>query len=196
MLTFTHATMGAGKSAILIAKATSVLDHAIVLKPRMDSRDGLDKVSSRNGASLSCLLLDNPGDYTKTLIFLNKLVEEITWRTKRAVRFIFIDEAQFLTEEEVNALLTFSLESDIIIECYGLLTDFKTNLFEGSKRLIEVADNIEHLVSYSRDGNIAKHNARFIDGEMVTEGETVMLGKEEAYKALSNKEYFGGKINE
>lgn len=58
--------------------------------------------------------------------------------------------------------------------------------------MIEVADNIENLVSYSKDGNVAKHNARFIDGEMVTEGETVMLGKEEAYRALSNKEYFGG----
>lgn len=192
MLTYTHATMGAGKSAILIAKATSVLEHALVLKPKMDTRDGIETVSSRNGASLGCLLLSNPGDYEGTLTFLNKLVGTIENKTKRQIRFIFIDEAQFLTEEEVNALLTFSLESDIIIECYGLLTDFKTHLFEGSKRLIEVADSIENLVSYSRDGNIAKHNARFIDGEMVTEGETVMLGKEEAYRALSNKEYFGG----
>lgn len=184
--------MGAGKSAILIAKATSVLDYALVLKPRMDSRDGLDKVSSRNGASLACLLLDNPGNYEATLTFLRMLLDQVEEETKREVKFVFVDEAQFLTEEEVNALLTFSLESDIIIECYGLLTDFKTHLFEGSKRLIEVADNIENLISYSRDGNIAKQNARFIDGEMVTEGETVMLGKEEAYRALSNKEYFGG----
>lgn len=194
MLTFTHATMGAGKSAILIAKATSVLEHSLVLKPKMDSRDSLNAVNSRNGASLNCLLLTNPGDYKRTLRSLRALVDQTYTLTNRKVKFIFVDEAQFLTEEEVNALLTFSLESDIIIECYGLLTDFKTNLFEGSKRLIEVADNIENLVSYSRDGNIAKHNARFVDGEMVTEGETVMLGKEEAYRALSNKEYFGGSL--
>lgn len=196
MLIFNHAVMGAGKSAILIAKATAVLEHALVLKPKMDTRDGLATVNSRNGASLHCLLLTHPGNYKKTLRSIIALTDHIYTTTNRRVKFLFIDEAQFLTREEVDALLTFSLENDIIIECYGLLTDFKTNLFEGSKRLIEVADTIQNLVAYSKDGNLAKHNARFVDGKMVTEGEVVMLGKEESYRALSNKEYFGGLYEE
>lgn len=195
MLNFTHATMGAGKSAILIAKAISVLDYALVLKPAIDTRDGVGVVSSRNGSSLPCEILNTPENTTETIERLLELKKEKEEKTGKKLKFIFVDEAQFLTMEEVHALLTISLQHDIIIECYGLLTDFRTYLFEGSKRLVELADNIEHIVSYSKDGNPTKQNARFVDGVMMTEGEVVMLGKEEAYRPLSNREYFLGGQN-
>ena len=87
--------------------------------------------------------------------------------------------------------MTFSLKYDIIIECYGLLTDFKSRLFEGSKRLIELADKIEHIAAYSRNGEIAKQNARVIHDKIIHSGEQILLGKEEVYRAVSNREYWG-----
>lgn len=191
MLVFTHSVMGAGKSAILIAKASTNYEHSLIFKPLIDQRDGLTKIVSRNGSSIDTGILCFNGSFADTLKILEISKREKESSTGHSIKYIYVDEAQFLSEIEVEALLTFSLKYDIIIECYGLLTDFKSRLFEGSKRLIELADKIEHIAAYSRNGEIAKQNARVIDDKIIHSGEQILLGKEEVYRAVSNREYWG-----
>ena len=190
MLVFTHSVMGAGKSAILIAKASTNYAHSLIFKPLIDQRDGLTKIVSRNGSSIDTGILCFNGSFTDTLKILEIAKREKESSTGHSIKYIYVDEAQFLSEIEVEALLTFSLKYDIIIECYGLLTDFKSRLFEGSKRLIELADKIEHIAAYSRNGEIAKQNARVIDDKIIHSGEQILLGREEVYRAVSNREYW------
>lgn len=191
MLVFTHSVMGAGKSAILIAKASTNYEHSLIFKPLIDQRDGLTKIVSRNGSSIDTGILCFNGSFVDTLKILEIAKREKESSTGYSIKYIYVDEAQFLSEIEVEALLTFSLKYDIIIECYGLLTDFKSRLFEGSKRLIELADKIEHIAAYSRNGEIAKQNARVVDDKIIHSGEQILLGKEEVYRAVSNREYWG-----
>ena len=191
MLVFTHSVMGAGKSAILIAKASTNYEHSLIFKPLIDQRDGLTKIVSRNGSSIDTGILCFNGSFVDTLKILEISKREKESSTGHSIKYVYVDEAQFLSEIEVEALLTFSLKYDIIIECYGLLTDFKSRLFEGSKRLIELADKIEHIAAYSRNGEIAKQNARVIDDKIIHSGEQILLGKEEVYRAVSNREYWG-----
>jgi len=183
--------MGAGKSAILIAKASTNYEHSLIFKPLIDQRDGLTKIVSRNGSSIDTGILCFNGSFVDTLKILEIAKREKESSAGHSIKYIYVDEAQFLSEIEVEALLTFSLKYDIIIECYGLLTDFKSRLFEGSKRLIELADKIEHIAAYSRNGEIAKQNARVIDDKIIHSGEQILLGKEEVYRAVSNREYWG-----
>ena len=95
---------------------------------------------------------------------------------------VIVDECQFLTKEQVDDLKEVS--NHIPVLCYGLLTNFKTELFEGSKRLVEIAESLMEIKSVCKCGKKATVNARFIDGKIVTDGEEVLLGKEECYKAL------------
>jgi thymidine kinase len=79
----------------------------------------------------------------------------------------------------------------INVVCYGLRTDFKSKLFAGSKRLFELADSIEEIKSYCDCGNRAIINARFdSNGKMVTEGEQLLLGGDETYRAICRECFF------
>lgn len=186
MIKFYHSTMGGGKSAILIAKASLNPNFSIAFKPEIDTRDGDGTtISSRNGSKLKAINIPKC-----SMEETYNIVKETLDILKTPIKFIYIDEVQFFSKEQIDALLKISLERDIVIECYGLLVDFKSHLFEGSKRLIEVADEIEKITAYGANGEIARQNARIIDGEIQFEGEQLVLGKEETYRAVSNKEYF------
>lgn len=186
--------MGAGKSASLIARAHTNKSDSIVLKPTVDTRDGESIIKSRNGSSIPCRDFPN-GNLKEVYQELKETLLNFVRENGYQANIVYVDEAQFLTTDQVEALLLISIQEEIIIECFGLLTNFKSHLFEGSKRLIEVADKIENLIMYS-GGSVARQNARHINGQIVTEGETIVLGKEESYKAISTKEYFKNKLKE
>lgn len=97
---------------------------------------------------------------------------------------IICDEAQFLTAAQVEELKVLADVRDITVFCYGLRTDFKSELFEGSKRLLELASKIVEVPVICECGNAAVVNARFKDGHVVFEGEQVDIGGDEKYKAL------------
>ena len=80
--------------------------------------------------------------------------------------------------------------------CYGLKTDFQNHVFEGSRRLMEVADVIEEVPTVCWCGRRAKCNARFADGKIVREGAQIMLGSNESYVALCRKHFKEGKLRE
>lgn len=86
-----------------------------------------------------------------------------------------VDEVQFMTKEQIKELWLIAKLKDIPVICYGLKTNFKGELFEGSKALIEVADELEELITICRCGKRAKFNARLLNGKYVKDGEEVAI---------------------
>lgn len=100
-------------------------------------------------------------------------------------------ESHFLNNEQVDELYLFTKKYDIPIICYGLRTDFKTNVFPGSLRLFELADVIEEVPTICKCGRKAKINARKINDEFVTTGEQIVIegGSDANYESLCGKCY-------
>lgn len=88
---------------------------------------------------------------------------------------IIVDEAQFATTKEVDQLK--ELSCNIPVLCYGLLTNFQTKLFEGSKRLVKVAESLQEIKSVCACGRKANVNVRFVDGKLTTRGRNVAIEK-------------------
>ena len=134
----------------------------IVVKPSIDTK-AQDKVSSRIG-------IERPVD---VLLAPNEtLIEKMEPVKPHA---IIVDEAQFLTSAQVNELYVMTKQYDIPVLCYGLRCDFQMHGFEGSTRLLEIADDIEELKTICKCGSKATQNLRLINGEPVFEGEQVVI---------------------
>ena len=88
---------------------------------------------------------------------------------------ILVDETQFLTTNQIEDLWKISKTMDIPVICYGLKVDFQSHLFEGSKRLLELADEIEELITICSCGKRAKFNARFVNDKFTLEGKEVVI---------------------
>lgn len=190
-LYFFHGTMASSKTAVMLMKAYSFEERGIpflCFKPSIDNRDGVDKIVSRIGISRECLTIAPDEDLNKTMfeIFYNLKLNKCDFP-----KWLFIDECQFLSREQVNALAKVVDTYDVNVMCFGLRTDFKTNLFEGSKRLMEIADNIEELKISCKCGKKAIFNAR-VDryGNIVGEGEQILIGGDENYIPMCRKCYY------
>lgn len=147
-----------------------------LFKPVADNRkvvDGKAVVSSRIGLSSECLEFDHDFNFIDFCV-KNKFVE------KNDV--IIIDECQFLTEKQVDQLKV--LTKFVPVLCYGLLTNYKTKLFEGSKRLVEIADSMMEIKSVCACGKKATVNARIVDGKIVLSGDEVLIGGDESYQGM------------
>lgn len=175
--------MGAGKSAILIVRASlGEKSQKLVMKPAIDTRT-TGTVKSRNGSCLECDVVFG-SDESMLDIF-----RPIKDKLGKEILFVYIDEGQFLTKEQVDDLLFISHRHKVMIEVYGLLNNFKGEMFDGSKRLVEVADEIEEIPAYDSWGLRTKQNARLVDGKQVKEGEEVVIGME-VYEAMSTDQFF------
>jgi thymidine kinase len=97
---------------------------------------------------------------------------------------IICDEAQFLTASQVEELKMIADRDDIQVLCYGLRTDFRSQLFEGSKRLFELASVVKNIPVICDCGNFAVVNARIVNGAVTTEGNQVDIGGDEKYRAF------------
>lgn len=191
MLVFNYGTMASGKSLQLLAKAHDFQEHKIqflVLKSKIDNRDGENVIFSRAlDTQRECVTIseeDNLFSLIETFISLNQY-------SVNSLKWILVDEAQFLTPKQVEELAALSDNYNINIECYGLKTDFKTNLFPGSKRLLEIADEIKEIPSICYCGNKTMFNARLNQyREIVTDGEQIEIGGDDKYVALCRKCYF------
>lgn len=174
-LKFTYGCMGCSKTAnVLMNKFSHEQKGRItaLLKPDTDKRDGADIVRSRIGLEAQATVIDPDTDL-------------IAWYRGITPKpdIILVDECNFLTSKHVEALKLISAE--IPVECYGLRTDFRTQLFEGSRRLFELADEIVEIKAICACGNNAVVNARLdANGKVITQGEQVLLGGDEAYVAM------------
>lgn len=193
-LYFRYGAMGSSKSANILMVRYNYEErgqYAILLKLRTDDRDGEHKIQSRIGLSAPAEYVD---DFLKEISKLwNGKETEYLYHGKK-VNAILVDEAQFLSPEEVDALSDIVDFYEIPILCYGLRTDFLNHLFPGSRRLMEIADVLEEVPTVCWCGKRAQCNTRYSNGKIVREGAQIMLGSNESYVALCRKHYKEGKL--
>lgn len=170
-LYFRYSTMGAGKSLQLIAAAHNYLERnmgVMLFNFRGDNRFGENKIASRTGLQMESIPFDNSTNFKAG-------IDDVLARGQKPDA-IFIDEAQFLTEDQVKDLHDISVDRSIPILAYGLRTDFLGRLFEGSKALMAHAETIEELKTICYCGKKATHVLRFSEGKVCKEGNVVQIG--------------------
>ncbi len=179
-LYFKYGAMGSSKTAqALIAKFNYEEKGMKVwlIKPKKDTRDGSDILSSRVGLSARATPISESTD----------IYEDFT-SNHSDCDVIIADEAQFFTSEQIDALRKIVNYTNTPVLCFGLRTDFLTRLFEGSKRLFEVADSIAEIKTICECGCKATVSARIgKDGRIVTEGEQILLGGDDVYTAMCHR---------
>jgi len=183
--------MESAKSAMLLIEAHNFEKRNIgvlCMKSSIDNRDGTDVIKSRIGLERECLTIYPDYDIYK---IVKKLIQEQEKNEDNdKLQWILVDESQFLTGYQVEQLRAIVDDFGINVLCYGLRTDFRTRLFEGSKRLFELADDIEEMKVSCACGRKAIFNARFNEfGVIVTDGEQVLIGGEDKYKPICSKCY-------
>ncbi|WP_299539979.1 thymidine kinase [uncultured Streptomyces sp.] len=170
-LVFFSGTMDCGKStlALQIGHNRSARGLQGVIFTR-DDRAGEGKLSSRLG------LVTDAVEAAEGMDLYAHLVDHIS-RGGRA-DYVIVDEAQFLAGEQIDQLARIVDDLNLDVFAFGITTDFRTRLFPGSQRLMELADRIEALQveALCWCGARATHNARTVDGEMVVEGAQVVVG--------------------
>lgn len=189
-LYFKYSPMNSGKSGMLLMQAHQFEERGIpflCLKSIIDTRDGEDVIVSRVGIKRECISID-VNDNIYDLIY-NYMANAILEGMEKPL-WVLVDECQFLSKEQVDQLAMIVDKLSINVMCYGLRTDFTTNLFEGSKRLMELADSIEEVKTLCHCGNKAIVNARFNNGELVTEGDQIVIGGNDMYTSICRKCYF------
>ncbi|MEK7485222.1 MAG: thymidine kinase [Planctomycetota bacterium] len=171
-LYFRYGTMGSAKTLNLLAVAHNYSQQnkkVILMKPKLDERFGSEIIHSRAGLSKKADVLLEPATRLNPEDF-------------RGVDCILVDEAQFLSKSVIDQLREITQTQNIPIICYGLRTDFRSHLFEGSQRLIEVSDTIEEIKTTCAFCNKkAIFNLKHVNGKAVVGGPVVDLGAEEKY---------------
>ncbi len=174
-LHFFTGTMDSGKSTLALQT-----NHNHAARGRVGrifttrDRAGEALLSSRLGLTHAAIEVAQDFD------FWRYVVDELTQGGR--IDYVICDEAQFFTSNQVDQLAKVVDELQIDVFAFGILTDFRTNLFEGSSRLVELADRVHTLQveALCWCGKRATHNARTENGVMVTEGEVIVVGDVEA----------------
>ena len=180
-MVFKMGCMSSGKTTALLQIAYNYEQAGkkiIVIKPLKDTK-GDKSIVSRLGISRKVDLLIPQNEFIMDNLDLNN------------IDYIFVDEVQFLTKDQITELWLISKLDNIPIICYGLKTNFRGELFEGSKKLIELADTIEELQTICPIcGQDSKFNARLKNGSFTIEGNEIAIdGKDAEYKSLCGKCY-------
>ncbi len=165
-LHFKYGAMNSGKSDTLIKTAFNYNErglNVLVIKPKVDTK-GQSYVVARGGHKCKVDILAD----TDT-----NLLEEA--RKFENISCVLVDEAQFLTPHQVSELYELAKKDNISVICFGLRADFQTKMFPGSKRLLEIADNIEKLPTMCFCGSQAEFNTRKINGKYTFSGEQVAI---------------------
>lgn len=188
---FNYGAMGSGKSLHLIATAHNFKIHSIpfiILKSSIDDRDGDDVIHSRAIGDIECVGISTDDNLYE---MISKYLNADLFYGAKGLKWILIDECQFLTEKQVDELGAIADNFGINVLCYGLRTDFRTQLFPGSKRLFEIADSFEEIKSSCYCNSKTIFNARINkDGEIVTDGEQIEVGGDDRYVSLCRRCYF------
>lgn len=171
-LYFRYGTVASAKTLNLLAVAHNYRQQGkkiLLMKPEMDSRFGKEKIRSRAGLEQDADVLIHPGMTLLSFDF-------------QGISCILVDEAQFLPVKIIDELRMIATKWNVPVICYGLRTDFKTFLFDGSRRLMELADSIEEIkVTCNYCNRKATMNLKHVNGIAVNEGPSVELGAEEKY---------------
>ena len=178
-LYFKYGAMGSSKTANALITKFNYEERGMrvmLIKPAMDTRDGISKVCSRIGLSADAIVIHKETDIYE--MFLRY----------RDHHVIIADECQFFTEAQIDDLRRIVDEYDRPVLCFGLRTDFLCHLFSGSKRLFEIADSIVEIKTICKCGSKATVNARLDHNmQVITEGDQVMIGGNETYLAMCHR---------
>ena len=185
-LYFKYGAMGSSKTAQALITKYNYEENDLkvwLIKPSADTRDGKQILRSRIGLEAEVEVIPPEMD------ILARFDE-----TRRGdCNVIIVDECQFLTEQQIDELRAIVNDRNVPVMCFGLRTDFKTRLFPGSRRLMELADEIQEIKTMCDCGAKATVNAR-IDGSghIITQGAQVVLGGNDSYIAMCHKCYVRG----
>ena len=185
--------MGSAKTALLLTTAYNFEERGIAykcLKPVIDTRDKKNVIRSRIGIERECAWIYSDSN-------LYDMIRDIARNSGTLPEWVLVDEAQFLSAVQVDDLARAVDDFGINVICYGLRTDFRTNLFEGSRRLFEIADTIDEVKSTCTCGRKTIVNARVNSrGEIITEGEVVEIGGNDKYVAVCRNCWRNKKIEQ
>tara|TARA_Y100000739_G_scaffold200171_1_gene184199 strand:- start:508 stop:1092 length:585 start_codon:yes stop_codon:yes gene_type:complete len=182
-LYFNYSTMNAGKTTVLLQAAHNYLERGMnpfLLTANADTRSGIGTIKSRIGLKKSAQT------FSQSVDLLNK-VKEVN--SKKSISCVFVDEAQFLTEEQVWQLAKVVDDIEIPVLCFGLRVDFQGNLFPGSKCLLSIADELKEVKTICHCGKKATMVIRQLNGKTVIDGDQVQIGGNESYTSLCRKHW-------
>ena len=179
-LYFRYGAMGSSKTANAIMVQYNYVERGqkvLMVKPRLDTRDGVRTVRSRSGLETECVFM-----------------EEVPDLPLDDIDCVIVDEAQFLTKEQVAFLVHIVDDLNIPVIAYGLRADFQGNFFEGSQWLMAWADTIEEVKTICWCGKKATCNARVFNGKVVKEGDQILLGGNSQYVSLCRRHWASGEL--
>lgn len=179
-LYFRYGAMGSSKTANALMVKYNYEERGqrvIITKPAVDTRNGTHRIYSRCGLESECILF-----------------HELNLDEVKKADCLIVDEAQFLTKEEVETLVHIVDDLNVPVICYGLRADFKGDLFHGSQWLLAWADTIEEVKTICWCGKKAIWNARFDENGIIKQGEQVVLGANEKYTSLCRKHWREGNL--
>lgn len=181
---FYYSSMNAGKSTALLQSSYNYKErgmNTLILAPSLDDRYGAGKVTSRIGIAAEATIFQSDDD-------LFTLIDVA--RKKERIHCVMVDEAQFLTRDQVFALSEVTDKLGIPVLAYGLRTDFQGEPFEGSKYLLAWSDNLNELKAICHCGSKATMVVRLDgDGNVVTEGSQVEIGGNDRYISMCRKHF-------
>ena len=184
-LYFRYGAMNSGKSTALLQAAFNYEErgHRVLLaKPQLDTKG--------DAAIVSRLGVTRPVDFTVAPDedILQKFLAQralVLASSGSTVSCLLVDEAQFLTEGQVDDLLRIAILESVPVLAYGIRTDFQTVAFPGSRRLLEIAHSLEELKTICRCGRKAVFNARRVGERYIFDGDQVAIdGVDVAYESL------------
>ncbi|RSX56161.1 thymidine kinase [Bifidobacterium dolichotidis] len=184
-LYFKFGAVGASKTANALMVRYNYLERGkvpVMLKPRMECRDGEHTIRSRIGLEAECA-------------FVEDFLESMKHHQGDEVDFdvVIVDEAQFLTTQQIDELAAIVDNYDVSVICYGLRTDFQGEGFEGATRLLLIADKIENIKTVCWCGRAACFNARIDNqGNIIRAGDKIVFGGTGTYISLCRKHYYQG----
>jgi thymidine kinase len=189
-LYFNYSSMNAGKSTMLLQANHNYMERGmnpVIYTSNLDSRFGKGEIVSRIGLKSKSNTFD-----LKTDIYNDIL----TFKENNLIDCVLIDEAQFLTKNQVDQLGKIVDELDIPVLAFGIRTDFQGNLFEGSKYLLAWADNLKEIKTVCHCGRKATMVLRVDDeGSIVSDGSQIEIGGEERYVSVCRKHFKERKIS-
>jgi thymidine kinase len=186
--------MNSGKSTALLQAAHNYEErdqHVLLAKPAIDVK-GEKAILSRLGVNREVDFLITPELNLRSEF--NRRAAAFERENGKPIACLLIDEAQFLTRNQVDQALEIAVLDNVPVLAYGIRTDFLTNGFPGSLRLLEIAHSLEELKTICRCGRKAMFNARKVDGKFVFDGAQVAIdGVHVTYESLCPSCYFAEK---
>lgn len=187
-LYFRYAAMNAGKSTSLLQVAYNYEERGhsvLVLTSAIDNRAGIGKVSSRLGVSRDAIPVNKSDSIISDILSVQNYSE---------ISCILVDEVQFFTASQIVEFHRIAHCHKIPVICFGLRADFRGDLFEGSAKLLALADSLEELKTICRCGKKATMNARLdSDGNIITQGDQVLIGGNATYESVCPLRFYTGK---